>query len=77
MRIGKEYHKVDGHHGLFRDPQTRAIINMNVSDVDKARARKAKQKEHLQKMEDVQKDVDQMKSDIGDIKHLLQKLAGQ
>ena len=77
MRIGKEYHKVDGHPGLFRDPQTRAIINMNVSDVDKVRARKAKQKEHLQKIEDVQKDVDQMKSDIGDIKHLLQKLAGQ
>ena len=47
---------------------------MNVSDVDKVRARKAKQKEHLQKMEDVQKDVDQMKSDIGDIKHMQDRL---
>jgi predicted metal-dependent phosphoesterase TrpH len=77
MGIYKEYQKVDGHPGLFRDPQTRAVINMNAADIDKARARKEKQKEQVQKMEAVQKDVDQMKSDIGDIKHLLQKLAGQ
>lgn len=77
MQIDKQYQKVDGHPGLFRDPQTRAVINMNVRDVDKARARKEKQKEQVRQLETVQKDVDQMKSDIGDIKHLLQELAGK
>jgi len=75
MDIDKSYQKVEGHPGLFRDPQTRAIINMNTGTIEKAKARKAKQKQQINQMESVQKDVDKMKDDITDIKNLLQKLA--
>lgn len=75
MGIDKSYQKVEGHPGLFRDPQTRAVINMNTGTIEKAKARKAKQKQQINQMESVQKDVDKMKDDISDIKNLLQKLA--
>lgn len=75
MRIDKQYQKVEGQQGLFRDPTNRAIINMNTLEIQKAVARK---KITLQKQEEfaqVKNDVNQMKDDISYIKNLLTKLA--
>ena len=70
----KRYKKVEGSQGRFRDPYNNAIINMNVDEIKKARELKAARKQKALEFEQVKEDVQQMKSDMSDIKSLLQKL---
>tara|TARA_Y100001937_G_scaffold128615_1_gene206236 strand:- start:12414 stop:12668 length:255 start_codon:yes stop_codon:yes gene_type:complete len=62
---------VDGHEGLWRDPITNAIVNTNRSEYDKymeAHRTRAKKDASL---ESLQTEVNDLKSDLGDIKDLL------
>ena len=62
---------VEGKEGWFRDPSSNAIVNGNQSDYDKYMASyNRRQKEKLEK-DALQKEVSQLKSEMGDIKSLL------
>lgn len=65
---------VEGYDGLARDTRTGAILNINSGEVDKARERKAKQRQQQRDLEAMQQDVDQMKYDLKVIKDLLLKV---
>ena len=73
--INTSYQKVEGHTNLVRDPNTRAIINTNAEQIVKARAVKNARMIKEQEFEDVKQDVADMKTDLNDIKILLQQLA--
>lgn len=72
--INTSYQKVEGHTSLVRDPNTRAIINTNAEQIVKARAVKNARMIKEQEFEDVKQDVADMKTDLNDIKILLQQL---
>lgn len=75
MRLDRSYQQVKNNPGLYRDPSNGAIVNVNKEQINRARnAKKARLKQH-EEFETVKQDVNQMKSDISDIKLLLQRLA--
>jgi hypothetical protein len=62
---------VEGHEGLWRDPNSNAIINTSTSEYDKymqAHNSRAKKDANL---ESLQTEVNDLKSDLGEIKDLL------
>ena len=65
---------VDGNEGWYRDPLTNAIVNNNTSEYEKymnAYNKRAKQEVTIQTL---QTEVDEVKSDLKDIKGLLKSL---
>ena len=75
MRKDVRYQKIEGMAGYFRDPSNGAILNTNAEQIVQARkvknARMKKEKEY----QDLKNDVNELKSDIQDIKLLLERLA--
>jgi|TARA_B110000503_G_scaffold23075_1_gene35910 hypothetical protein len=63
----KRYIPVEGHSGLFRDPSTNAIIN-----IDKSSA--VKNRQAREKILQRDADIENLKSDVGEIKALLKQL---
>lgn len=59
--------KVEGHTGLVKDTKTGAILNINSTEVEQARERK-----RLRKQKD--KEFEDLKNEVGEIKNLLHKL---
>lgn len=66
--------KVEGHTDLVRDLNSGAVVRINRTEGDLARARKYKQKQERSEQEQLKSDVDQLKNDITVIKDLLTKL---
>lgn len=66
---------VEGSPSLARDAVTGAIVNINTSEIQQARARKQlmKQKDHEVNL--LRSEVAQLKDDVSDIKQLLSKIA--
>lgn len=68
--------KVKDNPGLERDTATKAIINTN-NDAYLSRRTQIKATENKQKLDTQQsKDIDNLKSDVAEIKKMLQKLIG-
>tara|TARA_Y100000114_G_scaffold57471_1_gene52610 strand:- start:80 stop:307 length:228 start_codon:yes stop_codon:yes gene_type:complete len=69
------YLKVEGYKDLVRDKQTGVILNINKKEtllaIERKRVRKQKEKE----LESMKEDVDTLKSDMVEIKSLLNKIA--
>ena len=70
------YVPVKGHSGLVRDMKTNALINTNAEEIEQARERKRlrklekAQKQSLeQKVETIEKDLDEIKSMLKDLIH--------
>jgi len=63
----KRYIRVEGNSGLVRDRETGAILNANVTEIQKARLKKNKEKQ--QELE-----IQELKKDVSEIKVLLTKL---
>lgn len=59
--------KVEGQDGLVRDTKSGAILNINSTEVEQARERK-----RLRKQKD--KEFEDLKNEVGEIKDLLHKL---
>ena len=72
-----EYKKVDGHEGLYRDPYSNAIIMMDESTAEKARAAKAARKKQMQEQEDLKEKVNDLAADMNEIKTLLKTMVGK
>ena len=59
--------KVEGHPDLVRDKNSGAILNINSNAMTAARERK-------KMFNDRQEEIDDIKSDVADIKNILMKL---
>ena len=60
--------------GIFRDSETNAIINKNTSDYDIYVRSRNKIKTKEERIGELEKKVDHLTGDIGDIKSMLQTL---
>jgi len=70
----RKYAKVEGHPNLLRDLSTNAIINTDSIASEqylKTRKRKFQDQEKISSMES---EIEDIKSSINEIKHLLRKL---
>jgi len=65
---------VEGKDGWYRDPDTMAIVNCNKTEYDNYMAAYEARQKKSQKFDDLQTDVDALKSDLGEIKSLLKSL---
>lgn len=69
------YSKVKGHDHLIRDPKTNSIINTNMSEYKEYISRRDSKIEENQKIQNLEKDLDNIKCDLNEIKRLLQNLS--
>ena len=60
--------------GIFRDSETNAIINKNTNDYDIYVRSRNKMKTKEERIGELEKKVDHLTGDIGDIKSMLQTL---
>jgi len=60
--------------GIFRDSETNAIINKNTNDYNLYVRSRNKLKTKEERIVDLEKKVDHLTGDIGDIKSMLQTL---
>jgi|TARA_B110000495_G_C22756182_1_gene442870 hypothetical protein len=65
---------VNGHSGLARDPRSKAIININSTDIEKARMLKKKRREAAQNDEQLRTEVSTLQNEVSDIKIILNKI---
>jgi hypothetical protein len=65
---------VNGHSGLARDPKSKAIININSTDIEKARMLKKKRREAAQNDEQLRTEVSTLQNEVSDIKIILNKI---
>ena len=63
----KKYIQVEGNSGLVRDRETGAILNANVTEIQKARLKKNNEKQR-------ELEIQELKKDVSEIKVLLTKL---
>ena len=68
--------QVDGHPDLSRDMNSGAIINRNRSAYDRAKRRAAEAQISRDTIRDTTRDINTLKSEMYEIKSLLQQLVG-
>ena len=66
--------KVKDHGDLMRDPLTNSIVNVNKSEYQKYISSRNVKKQKLEKVQNIEDEVADMKSDISEIKLLLKEL---
>ena len=66
--------KVEGHSNLYRDPRTNSIINKSSSQYDEYITKRSSKDKESQKLQNLEEDVANMKSDLSEIKTLLRSL---
>ena len=74
--ISKSVIKVKDHPTLFRDPNSKAILVVDSSARTNYNNQKALAMRAAETNQELREEVNQLKSDIGEIKSLLQKLTG-
>jgi predicted phosphodiesterase len=65
---------VYGHSGLARDKKTGAIININSTDIEKAKLVKNIKRKAAHDNENLQSEVKTLQNEVTDIKILLNKI---
>lgn len=68
------YLKVEGNPNLLRDPRTNAIINTDKNLVNAYIANKTRKIQQNNAIENIENEINSMKNDISEIKHLLNQL---
>ena len=63
--------RVEGKPGLARDPNSGAILNINSSEIQAAKARKIAIAQEEERKKQLIDDVEMIKEDMSDIKELL------
>jgi hypothetical protein len=69
-----DYHGVEGHSDLLRDPDTDSIVNIDSIGYQKYIARRKSRDKKNQKVQNIEQEVASMKDDIDEIKNLLKEL---
>ena len=65
---------VQDQPGIFRDSVSNAIVNKNTNDYDTYIRQRNKMRSKNERIDDLEKKVDDLSGDIGDIKSMLQTL---
>ena len=65
------HYKVEGHGHLYRDSDTNAVVNKNNTAYNEYIARRNSQSSDKDRIQDVEKELTELKSDIDEIKSLL------
>lgn len=66
--------KVDGVAGLYKDPSSNTFINMDESEIGRARKRKTNRLKKKEEEIEMKNRIDSMEEDISIIKNMLQQL---
>jgi hypothetical protein len=69
-----EFYEMKGHKDLARDPETNAIINVNNLEYTQYLSRREVKVEKSQKVETMEEDLANVKSELNEIKSLLKEL---
>jgi hypothetical protein len=69
-----EFYEMKGHKDLARDPETNAIINVNNLDYTQYHSRREVKIERNEKVETMEEDLANVKSELNEIKSLLKEL---
>ena len=69
-----EYLKVKDHSNLVRDPQSNSIINTNKSAYNQYVTRRNAKNEEVNKAQNMEEDLANLKGEINEIKDLLRQL---
>ena len=67
-------YKLEGHSDLARDPKTNSIVNVNSTDYEQYVARRSVKNEEVQKSDNVEQELANLKGEINEIKSLLKEL---
>ena len=70
------YTQVEGHPDLVRDNASHAIINRNVNAYEQAKKRAADAQKQRDDIRDTTREINHLKSEMHEIKHLLKELVG-
>lgn len=65
---------MEGHKDLARDPETNAIINVNTLEYTQYLSRRDVKTEKNQKVQTMEQDLANVKSELNEIKSLLKEL---
>ena len=68
------YIKVKDNENLVRDSKSNCIINTNKSEYDEYLARRKLKQSEKNKVENLEKDMDTLKNELGEIKSLLKEI---
>ena len=66
--------KIDGHPDLVRNERTNSIINTNENEYSKYLFTSKNKLQEKTRVENVERELDIIKNEINEVKHLLQKL---
>ena len=69
-----DYHGVEGHSNLLRDPDNDSIVNIDSIGYQKYITRRRSKDIKNQKVQNIEEEVASIKEDIDEIKHLLKEL---
>lgn len=69
-----DYHGVEGHSNLLRDPDNDSIVNIDSIGYQKYITRRKSKDIKNQKVQNIEQEVANMKEDIDEIKNLLKEL---
>lgn len=69
-----DFYGLEGHKDLARDPETNAVVNVNTLEYQEYLSRRNNKTEKNQKVQTIEQEVANMKSDINEIKSLLKEL---
>ena len=69
-----DFYDLDGHKDLARDPETNAVVNVNTLEYTQYLSRREVKSEKNDKIQNIENDFANMKSEINEIKSLLKEL---
>ena len=67
-------YKLEGHSDLARDPKTNSILNVNTTEYEQYVARRSVKNEEIEKSQNVEQKLADLKSEMNEIKSLLKEL---
>ena len=68
------FKKIEGHEGLVRDNETGMILNINKSEIQAAKERKALRLRKEKEDQQLKATVDKLENELSDIKKLLSQI---
>ena len=69
-----DFYEMKGHKDLARDPETNAIVNVNNLEYTQYLSRRDVKTEKNQKVQTIEEDLANVKSELNEIKSLLKEL---
>jgi|TARA_B100001094_G_scaffold316750_1_gene358337 uncharacterized protein YqfB (UPF0267 family) len=69
-----DFYDLEGHKDLARDPETNAVVNVNTLEYKQYLSRREIKSEKNDKIQNIETDFANMKSELNEIKSLLKEL---